>query len=138
MKLAGEVRSLEAQGVDPFIFLVVPRVVGFIVSVFCLTVIFVVVALASGYMGSVVLGVNTGGPQMFAKSIAAAIAPADVFNLISKSLVPALVAGAVCCAEGLSVDRRRRDVSRAATRSFHRSVVALFVISTVVSILTYL
>jgi phospholipid/cholesterol/gamma-HCH transport system permease protein len=138
MKLAGEVRSLEAQGVDPFIFLVVPRVVGFIVSVFCLTVIFIVVALVSGYACSVIVGVNTGGPRMFARSVASAIAPADVFNLLSKALIPAMVSGAICCAEGLSVDRRHRDVSQAATRSFHRSVVSLFVISTIVSVLTYL
>jgi phospholipid/cholesterol/gamma-HCH transport system permease protein len=138
MKLAGEVRSLEAQGVDPFIYLLVPRVVGMIVSTFCLTVIFVLVSLVSGYACSVALGVNSGGGRTFARSVAAAIAPADVFNLLSKALIPSLVSGAICCTEGLGVGLLGSDVANAGTRAFHRSVVALMITSAIVSVLTYL
>src|SRR4051812_46882712 len=45
MKAGGEVRVLEAQGIDPLPFLVMPRVLAMALSAFCLTVIFVVVAL---------------------------------------------------------------------------------------------
>src|SRR5207237_6895723 len=49
MKAGGEVRVLEAQGIDPLLFLVMPRVLAMAVSAFCLTVIFVLVAFATRY-----------------------------------------------------------------------------------------
>ena len=49
MKAGGEVRVLEAQGLEPIIFLVMPRVIAMAASAFCLTVVFVAVAFASGY-----------------------------------------------------------------------------------------
>src|SRR6185436_700999 len=41
MKAGGEVRVLDAQGLEPLLFLVMPRVLALAVSAFCLTVIFV-------------------------------------------------------------------------------------------------
>ena len=38
MKVGGEVRVLEAQGIEPLPFLVMPRVLAMAVSAFCLTV----------------------------------------------------------------------------------------------------
>ena len=49
LKINGEVRALEAQGGDPFLQLVMPRVLGTAVSTFCLTIVFILVAFASGY-----------------------------------------------------------------------------------------
>jgi phospholipid/cholesterol/gamma-HCH transport system permease protein len=49
LKINGEVRALEAQGSDPFLQLVMPRVLGTAVSTFCLTIVFILVAFASGY-----------------------------------------------------------------------------------------
>ena len=38
MKIHGEVRTLDAMGVDPFVYLVIPRVLGVAASTFCLTI----------------------------------------------------------------------------------------------------
>src|SRR5215468_10458718 len=46
----GEVEGLEALGIDPVHYLVVPRVVGMAVGVFALTVYLILGALASGYL----------------------------------------------------------------------------------------
>ena len=50
MRIAGEVRVLDSQGLDPLLFLVLPRALGFTISVFCLAIIFILFALASGYL----------------------------------------------------------------------------------------
>src|SRR5256885_744537 len=55
-KINGDVQVLEAQGNDPFLHLVLPRVLGVAVSTFCLTIVFVLVALASGYLFGAWLG----------------------------------------------------------------------------------
>ena len=50
LKISGEIRALEARGVDPFLHLVMPRVLGVGVSTFCLTIVFILIAFASGYL----------------------------------------------------------------------------------------
>jgi phospholipid/cholesterol/gamma-HCH transport system permease protein len=44
MKTEGQVHMLDAQGIDPFLYLVVPRVLAFCVCMFSLTIAFVAVA----------------------------------------------------------------------------------------------
>src|SRR5260221_12063996 len=46
----GEVEALEALGVDPVHYLVMPRVVGMAIGVFALTVYLILGALISGYL----------------------------------------------------------------------------------------
>jgi len=138
MKISGEVAVLDAQGMDPFIYLVIPRVLGVAISVFCLTVIFIVVAIVSGYLSGVVFGVNPGQFRLFVDSVFKAVTPADVVNLLVKTFVPGAVTGAICCMEGLSVSHSITEVPQVTTRAVVRSVSALFIISAIVSILTYI
>ncbi|MBI3877322.1 MAG: ABC transporter permease, partial [Verrucomicrobia bacterium] len=46
----GEVEALEALGIDPVHYLVVPRVAGLALSIFALTVYLIIVAVLSGYL----------------------------------------------------------------------------------------
>src|SRR5205085_5715700 len=46
----GEVEALEALGIDPVHYLVVPRVIGMAIGVFSLTVYLILGALVSGYL----------------------------------------------------------------------------------------
>lgn len=138
MRVAGEVRVLDAQGLDPFTYLVVPRVLSVAVAVFCLTIIFIVVSFAAGFLSGVLLGAQTGGPGVFTESVFAAIRPRDIVNLLAKTVLPGLLTGAICCTEGLSVRGSITEVPQATTRGLVRSVAALFVISALVSVLTYL
>ncbi len=138
MKVNGEVRVLDSQGMDPFTYLVVPRVLGVALSVFCLTVVFIVVSFLSGYLFGVLMGVGTAHPALFFNSVVQAIRPADVINLLAKTWIPGLLTGAICCTEGLSVQAAVTEVPQAASRAVVRSITALFVTSALVSLLTYL
>jgi phospholipid/cholesterol/gamma-HCH transport system permease protein len=138
MKVGGEVRVLDSQGLDPFLYLVVPRVLGTAISVFTLAVIFVFLSLAGGFFCGVLVGANTGVPSVFADSVFGAISREDIFNLLAKTLLPGLLTGAICCVEGLGVGAAVTEVPQAATRALVRSVTALFVITAFVSLLTYL
>lgn len=138
MQVKGEVRVLDAQGLDPFLYLVVPRVLGMALSVFCLAVVFIIVSLAGGFLCGVLVGANTGIPGLFARSILTAVTPADILNLVAKTLVPGLLTGAICCIEGLGVGAAITEVPQATTRALVRSVAALFIVTALVSVLTYL
>jgi phospholipid/cholesterol/gamma-HCH transport system permease protein len=138
MRLSGEVRVLDAQGLDPLLYLVVPRALATMTAVLCLTVIFIFVCLFSGYWFGWLLGARTGGMLGFLESVARAIGPWDLFNVVAKSVVPGLLAGVICSTEGLSVADSITDVPKAIARAVQWSVVMLFVASVLISLVTYL
>ncbi len=138
LKINGQVRALEAQGGDPLLHLVMPRVLGMAVATFCLTVIFILVAFASGFLFAAWMGKGSHDLLLFADTVSSAVQPKDVFNILAKSILPALFAGASCCIGGLRVGGSVAEIPQATQRELTRSVAGLFVISTVVSLLTYL
>ena len=138
LKVSGEVRALEARGNDPFLHLCVPRVLGLAVSTFCLTIVFVLVTLASGYLFAAWRGKGSGDLLLFAEAVARALHPNDVLNILAKSIVPALFAGASCCLGGVGVTESVTEIPQAAQRALTRSIAGLFAISAVVSLVTYL
>jgi phospholipid/cholesterol/gamma-HCH transport system permease protein len=138
MKLNGDVRALEAQGGDPFLQLVMPRILGMAVSAFCLTVVFILVAFASGFLFAAWTGQGSRDLFLFADTVSGAVHPKDIFNILAKSILPALFVSASCCIGGLGVGQSVTEIPRATQRALTRSVAGLFIISAVVSLLTYL
>jgi phospholipid/cholesterol/gamma-HCH transport system permease protein len=138
MKISGRVHVLEAQGISPFFYLVMPRVLGAAVSTFCLTIIFILVALASGYLFGATVGKGSRDLLLLANTVFRAVRPKDVLAILSNSILPALFASASCCIGGLDVGGSLTEVPQATQRAIVRSVAGLFVISTVVLLLTYL
>jgi phospholipid/cholesterol/gamma-HCH transport system permease protein len=138
LKINGEVRALEAQGSDPFLHLVMPRVLGMAVSTFCLTIVFILVAFAGGFLFAAWMGKGSRDLLLFADTVSSAVQPKDVFNILAKSILPAVFASASCCIGGLGVGGSATEIPQATQRALTRSVAGLFVISAVVSLLTYL
>jgi phospholipid/cholesterol/gamma-HCH transport system permease protein len=138
LKISGEVRALEARGSDPFLHLVMPRVLGVAVSTFCLTIVFILVTFASGYLFAAWMGKGSRDVLLFADGVSNAVRPNDVFSILAKSILPALFASACCCIGGLGVGESVTEIPPATQRALTRSVVGLLVISAVVSLLTYL
>jgi phospholipid/cholesterol/gamma-HCH transport system permease protein len=137
-KIAGEVHSMEARGSDPFLHLVSPRVLGMAVATFSLTIVFILAAFASGFLFAAWMGKGTGDLLLFADTVSSAVQPKDIFNILAKSTLPALFASASCCIGGLDVGVSDKEIPPATQRALTRSVAGLFVISAVVSLLTYL
>lgn len=138
LKISGEACALQAQGTDPLLHLVLPRVWGVAVSTFCLTIVFIFVAFASGYWFAAWMGNGTRDLLLFADTVASAARPKDVFNILAKTILPALFASASWCIGGLGVNGSVAEVPPATQRALTRSIAGLFVISAVVSLLTYL
>jgi phospholipid/cholesterol/gamma-HCH transport system permease protein len=138
MKIGGRVHVLEAQGISPFIYLIMPRVLAAAVSTFCLTIVFILVAFASGYLFGATVGKGSRDWLLLADTVSRAVRPKDVLAILSKSTLPALFASASCCIGGLGVGGSLTEVPQATQRALVRSVAGLFVISTVVSLLTYI
>jgi len=137
MKVGGELRVLEAQGVEPLLFLVMPRVLAMALAAFCLSVIVVFIAFASGYGFSTFFGEGNMNARVFITSALNAAHPFDTIGFLVKCLLPALVTGVICSTEGLGVEGGLTQVPQAVKRALARSLFALFLMSTIVSVLAY-
>ena len=138
MRSDGRVGALEAQGASPFLCLVMPRVLAMAVSTFCLTIVFILVAFACGYLFGATAGKGSRDLLLFANNVSSAVRLRDVLAILTKSILPALFAAASCCIGGLDVGGSLAKVPQATQRALVRSVIGLFVISTMASFLTYL
>lgn len=138
MRVHREVGLLEEMGVDPMVYLVMPRMTGVAVSVLCLTLYFIAISLATGFMFSFFLGVGSSDAIGFLESVMHPIQVRDFIGLLAKTLLPGLLTGVICCVEGLTIKGVATEVPQAATRAVVRSITALLFVSAIVSVLTYL
>lgn len=116
LRAMGEVEALEALGVDPIHFLVVPRVIGLAVSIFCLTVYLVLIALFSGY-GFAFLQDVPLLPGNYFGQLMSALGWEDFLLLGMKSLVFGGLISMASCYEGLARPLKLEEVSGATTRA---------------------
>lgn len=133
-----EVRSLRSQGVDPVSYLVVPRVMALVIAAACLTLLFIAIAVGGGYLAGLVLGTRPGPPMQFLDDLMRALTVIDVAAVTVKTLAPAAITGCVCCTAGLAVTGGVNAVPPAAIKAMTRSVIATFVVSVLVSALSFL
>ena len=137
MKISGNVQVLDAQGLDPFIYLVMPRVLGLMIAVFCLNVVFILVSFSTGYIAALLLSSDIADPSSFIHNILTSVSFVDFVSLFVKSIIPALFTGSICCTEGLRVDRSVSEVPLATKRALSHSVRALFMTTMIISLLMY-
>ncbi len=138
MRVHGQVRVLEIQGVDPMIYLVISRITGMAVSILSLTIFFIAFSLAVGFLFGLTLESGTRDGIAFIESILKPIRFGDILSLLSKTMIPGMVTGVICCVEGLSIKGLATEVPQAATRAVVRSIAALLVITAMVSLLTHI
>ncbi|HEX3626104.1 MAG TPA: ABC transporter permease [Verrucomicrobiae bacterium] len=112
----GNVEALEAAGVDPIHYLVVPKVIGMTLGVFSLTVYLILVALASGYLFVFLQNVPLTPANYFAE-VANSLRWQDFVLLALKSCSFGFFIGIVTCYQGLAQPLRLEDVSRVTIRA---------------------
>lgn len=119
----GEVEALEAMGIDPIHYLVVPRVVGLALGVFSLTVYVILVALFSGYLWAFIQDVPLL-PGDYFQQLARSLNYMDFVLLAIKTCAFGGIIAIVTCYHGLSQPLRLEEVSHATVRAVAQSVVA--------------
>jgi len=137
MKVLGEIHLLESQGIDPLLYLILPRALAMSVCVFCLTILFILVSFGGGYLYGILAGVGAGAPNLFIANVLRAVHLPDVISLLTKTFIPGFFTAIICAAEVISVGTAITEVPQAATRGVVNSIAALFIVSVIISILTY-
>lgn len=135
MNASGQLRTLDAQGIDIFLFLVVPRCLAAAVSMFCLTIIFIMTALSVGFaVGSATQYAGDTAPEFFNRVLAAMGVGEYVIIALKPTIVGVLIT-LITCTTGLRSDVRGRQVAQVLPRGFVKSVLALFIVSGGLSLL---
>lgn len=123
----GEVEALEALGIDPVHYLVVPRVVGMALGVFALTVYLILGALFSGYLWAFLQDVPLR-PGDYVRQLASALSGLDFVLLAVKAFLFGSIIALVTCYHGLAQPLRLEEVSNATVAAVAQSVVACVLI----------
>jgi phospholipid/cholesterol/gamma-HCH transport system permease protein len=129
----GEVEALEALGIDPVHYLIVPRVIGMALGIFSLTVYLIIGALGSGYLFAFLQDVPLT-PGDYFKQLVESLGWLDFALLALKTVAFGFFIAIVTCYHGLAQPLRLDDVSRVAVRAVTQGIVvcvlidALFII----------
>ncbi|MEO1092433.1 MAG: ABC transporter permease [Pseudomonadota bacterium] len=132
MRGDGTVRALEAQGVDTFRLLVLPRVLATGLACFAQAVLFVIGASFAGYVAAVLLDVSQLGPVDVLLEALQGLGKYGAVILPLKTMLMGFVLAAVLAVSALSPVGERRYVVPGA---FFRGLVSLLLITASVSLL---
>lgn len=122
-RAVGEVEALEALGIDPVHYLVIPRVLGMALGVFALTVYLILGALVSGYLWAFLQDVPLR-PEDYFRQLAVALSGLDFVLLALKTLAFGSIIALVTCYHGLAQPLRLEQVSDATVAAVVQSIVA--------------
>jgi len=133
MREGGQLRALDGQGIDPFLLLVVPRTLAFVVAMFTLSILFVATTMVSGFASATLIGATQISLPVFLADTVGMMGVGDFAILPAKSVAIGLAIGVVCCHTALS---REREAASVVAIGFVRAAMAGFAISGVVSLAT--
>jgi phospholipid/cholesterol/gamma-HCH transport system permease protein len=125
MRITEQVDALKLMGLNPFRYLVVPKLLAGIISLPLLTAIFDVVGIFGGYLvGVKLLGVSKG---IYFGEMANYVDMKDILEGIYKSLTFGVLITWICCYKGYYTGFGAEGVSRATTQAVVLSSVLILV-----------
>ncbi len=133
LKASGQIRVLEAQGLDPLQVIVLPRAAAMSLCVLCLCIIFISMAVLSGFALGRANDVTIVGFQAVVEKVLTALGPGDALLLLLKTLVPGFLIGVLCSVHGLGAERSLTDVPRLLPIAFVWSMTTVFLLCGVIS-----
>ena len=135
-RVYGEIDALEAMGVNPLHYFVLPRIVGAAISVAALTVLFDAVTLTSGLLAaSLIQNISL---QEYVGSLKLAMRPSDIIAVTLKGAISGAGIAALCAFEGLRAGRAPTEIPQAVTRAVVDSLLFVVALTGIFAVLRYL
>jgi phospholipid/cholesterol/gamma-HCH transport system permease protein len=129
-----QVRALQARGLDPFLFLILPRGAAFAIASYTLGIVFVLVTLFVGFVAGSLLGVADMSIWTFLDSVLTAAARVDFVLFPAKMLAIGLMVAATVCMTVLAASPEETSASLMA-RGFMRGMLAVILTSALFSLM---
>jgi len=128
LRLGGQMNVMAAQGLDPFLLLVLPRTLAFALTSFTLGMFFVLGALVTGFVANSLLGAVQESLWTFFDHVLSSMRRVDFAMFPLKMLLIGALVALTACITGLTA-RPGDDAAVLLPRGFVRGVLAIMVAS---------
>ena len=135
-RVYGEIDALEAMGVNPLHYFVLPRILGVGISVAALTLLFDAATLTSGLLAAKLI--QKISLQDYLGSLARAMRPWDIIEVTLKGAISGAGVAALCTFEGLRAGRAPTEIPQAVTRAVVDSLLFVVALAGIFAVLRYL
>lgn len=135
IKLSGEVDALCAMGVNPIQYLLLPRILGGVISMFALIIFFDAAALLGGFL--VAWARFPLSPTVFLHALNNAIQWPELIITFTKATVFGALVPLICASSGLRVKSSTTEIPQAVTAAAVSSLVAVFLVGAILSVMVY-
>jgi phospholipid/cholesterol/gamma-HCH transport system permease protein len=129
-----EILSLELMGIDTKLYIIFPRIIASIISIFALLVIFDITAFFGGYIISLSTVFIPAG--VFVQTLLDAMSLSDLIITIVKSVIYGVLIPLICCYYGL-MPRSDFQIPIFVSKAVVRTLVIIFIINAFISALFY-
>jgi phospholipid/cholesterol/gamma-HCH transport system permease protein len=136
MRANREIEALEVMGINPLSFIVFPRLLGGIISVLCLAIYYILIAILGGFF--VTRLIQNMSLSFYLDSLASAVAAEDLWLFLLKNAFSGMIIFVVACYQGLSVMKSHTEVPIATTQAVVKSIGYVVVFNLTVTTLFYL
>ena len=131
--IGGQIHALEAQGLDIFHLLVLPRACAFAIASFALGIMFVLAALATGFVAGSLLEAVQMSIWSFFDRILLALHARDFVIVPAKLVVIGLMVALTACLTALAAGPSD-DIASLLPRGFMRGVLMILIASLALSL----
>lgn len=133
LQIGGQVNALAAQGLDPFLLLVLPRACALAIACFSLGVMFVVAALLSGFVARSLLEAARTSIWSFLDRVLLAMRAGDFVVFPAKMILIGLLVALTASLTGLTATAQD-EAARLLPRAFVRGVLGILLASIALSL----
>jgi phospholipid/cholesterol/gamma-HCH transport system permease protein len=135
MRVNEQIDAMRVMAVNPYNYLVAPRILAGIIMMPLLTIIFTVSGVACAFViGVVIYDVDRA---MFFENIAWIVEPNDIAEGLQKAVVFGLILTSVGCYKGFNASGGAKGVGRATTEAVVISLVTILVVDFFMSYLQF-
>ncbi len=138
MRVHGEFDVLQRQGIDPFLYLVIPRVLATSLAVAGLAAVFVALSLVTGTLVGILIGALPSSAHAFVVDVLGGASLVDLLNFLVKTLVTGGLIASICVYEAGAIRGVLTEVPQAGTRAVTRAIEAVLIVTALMTVLTYL
>ncbi len=129
-----EILSLEIAGIDPRLYIIIPRIAASIVSIFSLIIFFDIVAFMGGYIISlttIYIPLDT-----FFQNLIFSFSLKDLLATVLKSFAFGLSIPLICCYYGL-MPRSKFEIPIVVSRAVSRALFCVVLLNVAISVVFY-
>lgn len=136
MVVSHEIEALEAMGVDPIRYIVIPRIFGVTVSLLGLNIYFTIFAIIGGYLVSKLVLVTS--LVVFARKILDSMVLSDVTISLAKGIIFGILISLICSFQGFMVKLSSTEVPQMTTKGVVYAIAAVFLADGIITFIYYI